>query len=556
MVALGNRGIGSPIPAGPFTGVNDAPDSDTSTPNTLQFAQNVYPDPQAGTYVGRPAFVVTGSSGSGQQLGSVSYRRSQGGGQWTERNSDGSTTRRTIQVVGGQFYQYDWAGDTWTEIVNAAAFTAASITLDKVARVYFTVISNTLFVSDGVNKPWTWDGTTNAGLTSCTNCPVLFGQPVVYYAKIFGIKNANRGRIVWSEENAANIGYESAPWNDFWDIAQTDSNPLFGLVAKNDALYVYRERSVTAVTGRVDTQFATTGTRSGVSNTVGIESSGTLVFHEDRVLFLDADGRPRLQSGSVVDDSIWRDCKQTIAGLNQGAMSVAQGVDYTQANLILFGVPETGQSDMSMILCLAISAQSSPYLTSAYIGAKFASIWRINTAVGSTFTSMSSVVDQNGVPTIMVGNASGYVFRLGSPDSGPWDDVPVGGTKTAIIHAIQTDQIGPQIDTDYRFTRADVVFRTRSTATYGFSYQTPRGAGGTGLQTMVTASGSTYGAKQYGAFTYGGGIRELKRTFGLGVNALGRYLYARLDHSGLGEQFGVERMSVEAIPASRQPYAP
>ena len=99
--------------------------------------------------------------------------------------------------MGGKFYTYNWGTDVFTEVVTAANFTTASITLSSTAKCYAVTMADKMVVTDGVNTPWMWDGTTGAsGLTKLTNCPVLYGRPTVYYAKLFGIKNTERSTMV------------------------------------------------------------------------------------------------------------------------------------------------------------------------------------------------------------------------------------------------------------------------------------------------------------------------------------------------------------------------
>lgn len=540
-----------PGQAGPWDRVIDSLDSSTSSDEAaLQFlsdAQNMYPDPQFGSWVGRPGWSPTGNglTATGLQLGSSGKRTVQGGTQWVKRGASGVVTRYTVVVVGGRFYVYDPGTNTYSEPQTATDLTAKSITLDASSRVYFIVIANTLFVHDGVNIPFTWDGSTGggtgAGLVKLTNCPVLYGQPVVYYAKVVAIKNADRGRLLWSEENDPTIGYETAPYNNFWNNpGSQDANPLYGLVATNDALYVYRERSVTSITGRIDTQFATTAVRNDVSNTIGVESSATLIIRDSTIFFTDADGRLRYHNSTAMDDSLWREARQTIVStVNTGALGVGDSVLFD--DLVLMGFPEIGQSQMSALMVINTAA-ASPH---------FCGVWR----GWGAFTRLWSADDQFGNPYVMRGDANGYVFRLGVAEAGPYSDTAFDGTSTAISHTLKTHYIGADTETEKQFVRTDLVLRAQTAATVGVGYVVPR-TQSTPLTVAVAGGGATYGSGTYGSIIYGGGTKEIHRSVGHGQNANGRWMQVVLTHEMVNEQLGVQNLTTKYVQASRQPRTP
>jgi len=544
--------------SGPWSMVNDAVDSTTANTSTLYAAQNMYPDPQLGSWVGRPGsrpMGQTGGAGPGTQLGQSGHRRVQGSITWTKRNTNGTVTRYTVVVCGGKFYTYDWSLDTYTEVETAADFTAKSITLDKDSRVFFTVCGTQtgfaqLHVSDGVNVPFLWDGSTGggtgAGLTKLTNSPVLYGQPWMYYAKVMGTMNANRGRTVWGEENDPTVGYLMPAYNNVWqDPGAQDANPLYGGIGTNDAIYLYRNRSTVSITGRLDTQFSTTGVRADVSNTVGVASSASLVFHEGTIFFQDADGRLRYQAGNTVNDTLWRESRQTTNTLNLGQLQVVQAVDYVPAGVILFGVPGPDQSDMSLLMAVSMTS-GAPHFVGTWSGF-------------GTFSCLAMALDQDGVPVLLRGDTNGYVYRFGDPNrvgsTQIWDDYSSAGVASPITHVLTPSYLGGNTDTERQFLRADAVFRADSNMTVGASYQTPRSTSNL-LSTTIMGTGTLYGEALYGEFTYGGGTTEVHRAFGYGRNANGRWLLPSFTHQSVGEQFGMLAMSVDAVQVSRQPRTP
>jgi len=124
------------------------------------------------------------------------------------------------------------------------------------ARIYSCVLADQIIFSDGVNTPFMWSG---AAFTVLANCPVLYGQPRIHYAKLFGIKAVKRNTIVWSEENDPTIGYEAGIYNNGWELVQTRAEGLHALFATNEALYYFRERTIGAIRGEVTPDFRSDG---------------------------------------------------------------------------------------------------------------------------------------------------------------------------------------------------------------------------------------------------------------------------------------------------------
>lgn len=193
-----------------------------------------------------------------------------------------------ILIVDGAIYK--WSGAAWVVYITGAALTAATITLSGTARCYAANIGGKLVISDGVNTPWMYDGVT-ATLTKLTACPILYGQPTVYYAKLFGIKSTQRSTIVWSEENDPTIGYEAGGFNNAWELGQTGAEPLQVVLGTNTNLFYWRAHSMGAIRGAVTTDFVNDGTHDGVSATIGSLNPNVLLV--DRTIYwVDSIGRP------------------------------------------------------------------------------------------------------------------------------------------------------------------------------------------------------------------------------------------------------------------------
>lgn len=504
----------------------------SNDPTRARLIQNMLPleldKPSA--FVGRPGFDQAGA-----QLGASAKRTGQLVCQFTKLDG----TEYTVAIVGGQgIYTYDWSAEAWTQVVTVANLTTNAIVLSETARCYAVTFNDTLVISDGTNKPFTWTGASGAGgLTLLANAPVLYGQPTVYYAKLFGIKNTERNVIVWSEENDATIGYETAPYSNSWQLGQTDQEGIYAIRGTNEALYYFRARSTGSIRGAVTSEFTADGTHEGVSPTEGtISPDGVEVVGDDeRLFFINADAQPHYVQGGV--RPAFDDIRETIRGLDRSKLVNAITRFDPTTGLVLFGVAETSQSNPSAILCY------NPVLNVPV------AIWR-----GFTYTAMGVVKNGSGVPVLMHLSDDGYAYDHGTLDGLLWDDELNAGTQ-AIAHAVEGPHLGVDARNEKRFTRADILFRAEEDATaINFKHRTPYGTS-TAISGSITSSEYRYGASTstYGSAVWGSGIVE--RHLAFGVSALGRWVRPRLDHQVLGEQFGIVHIAVEYHAAGDSPQA-
>ena len=471
--------------------------------------QNLYPVPGGGGLTGRPGFALVGGASAGS--------RGQGSGDFVKWDG----TRYTVVIYSGEIYTVDWAtGSTGTisRVVTTANLTTASITLSATVRVSMLPFNNTLVISDGVNVPFTWTGASGAGgLVKLTNCPALYGPPTVYYGKLFGIKASNRSTFVWSEENDPTTGYEAGGYNNAWDFTQNDAEPLTRLLGTNEALYVFREDSVAVVSGAVDTEFTTTGTRAGVSEAVGTVSPWSVIYSRSTVFFLDRAGKPHMIRAGGEALPIWQDFRETIkTTVLPSNLINAVTVDYAPANLLLFGYTVSGDT------------YPSQFLVFNYDGPDpiAAAIWK-----GYTFEFVSmAYASQLGVPRLFhIHPTSGAVYIHGHTNTATWDDFKP--SSVAIQHIVETMALGGDIAGELYFDRVDWGLRSDATTmTNVYSYTTNRGA----------SSNQSPGAAAVAHKA-------------LGINAHGRWIRVKVVHETVGEEFGVERVMVNAVPTTLSP---
>lgn len=503
--------------------MRDSLDPQTADPRKAFLLQNVYPQDEmlGGGVVGRPGFQLTQAG----QLGSAGKRVSQGTFQFTKLDG----TEYTITIVGGQFYTYDWGALAWTEVLTAANFTTAIIALDQATRCYFVTFSDKVLVSDGVNIPWLWDGTTNGGLTKLTNAPVFWGQPVVHYAKVFAIKDEERSAMVWSEEANATIGYEAGGFNNAWTLGQTDQEALFALYATNEVLYYFRSRSTGAIAGQVTTNFSNTGTREGVSETVGTESPAGVVGHEGDVYFHDSDGRPRMiRSGLGLVGEFWQDARQTILPFPRAQFADVVAVNHTPMGLILLGVTGEGETDPSLQLATGYST-GNPV---------FAAVFK-----GYSFTSLAIVKNIKKIPTMMHG-FNGYLYDHGSPNGGLWNDELQSGT-VAIEHVVEGTPLGFDTRTEKHFDQIDISFlQLTKVSGVTVAITTPNDT----LTSSSFALPGTFALWDTAKWDTDRWAVSRETHIAIGLSSYGRWARPKVTHSTTGERFGLNGWTTKAYP--------
>lgn len=507
-----------------FKGMRDCEDPQTADPTYARLLQNVYPAAsELGARVnGRPGFEQIGqrlgttsgaySSAFDSAFGGAGGTRVQGLYQFTKLNG----TEYTIAIVGGAFYTYNWTTGVWT------ADTPASATISTTATCYFVTFADKVVISDGVNTPWTWDGTDDVVLS---NCPVLYGQPTVYYAKLFGIKNAERNTIVWSEENDPTTGYEAGGYNNAWTLGQTDQEALFNIRGSNEALYYWRARSIGSIRGAVDADFVNSGTREGVSATIGCGSPNGITEGPDAWYFFDADFRPRtLSMGSGrLDDTIWKYVRETALSWDVLQTAVSRAVYDPITNLALIGAVDLGCSESCS--WLAINAATND----------IAGLWS-----GWSASAMGLFKDTNGKPRVVHGTVNGFVYLHGYPRGGLWNDdnAPQDGSTHAIAHKVVGMQLGAHMYAERKYLRWDVCLYPRGPMTLSLYYKTPRGT-------------STAQSKSVTMGSYNN-----EKHISVGLLGSGRWIQPTIEHEVLSERFGLERWCVQAVTYGQEPETP
>lgn len=507
-----------------FEEMNDSLDPQTGSERKAKLLQNVYPvdADRGGGLTGRPGFFLS----SNTAIGVTAHTTFQRFYQFTKLDG----TEYTVGFCGGKMYTYSWASSAWTNVALAA-----SVGLTADIAIYCTTYNNTMVVqpNDGVNKPWTWDGTT---FTSLTSAPFAFGPPTVYYAKLFFIEWTNRNTIDWSEENAANTGYQAGGYLNFWQLTQTDPNALYAIRGTNEALYYWRARSMGRILGAVTPTFTSDGTHDAVSLTTGTESPNSITDDGTDIFFLDADGRPHvLQSGGQVSP-FWKGYRNTIKSLPRADLPNALGATFSPIPLVLFQVQELGESQPNLTLTIRPAPD-----------AKLTGLWR-----GWAINAMDMVKNGSGIPTLMIGGNDGYAYIVSDPDTGTvWDDQLQSGT-VPIQHYVYGSFIGYDTKANKQFDRARVIIRPfTSTTNIGFAYESPTVSETLTPQSPLMQSGSLWDQDLWDSAQWNSLANDAVVEWG--IQGYGRYLLPKVSHQALGEQFGLNVIEVDAYVSGVDP---
>lgn len=521
----------SPVPLvqGPYRGMRDSHDPTAARPDLAFRLSNAYPGSAAGIegVWGRPGFTVGGSTLAG--AGQRSY-------QFTQESTGDEFT---IDFAGGQMYVYDHSAGTHTALDLAGA----GISLDPDSFIYCITFVDTLIFHDGVSKPvqasvaggvWTF--------AVLTNAPVFFGPLVVHSGKIVGILADEPNAIAWSEENQPNVGYEAtigpATYTNAWRVTQTEQERFYGIGADENLLILWRERSTTAISGRIDEEFQTTATREAVEAPIGTKSPSSIVRTPGGWFILDADGHPQLLRGRQYvgtggdTDPIWYDCRETTRHLPRADLPTAVSCYYTPADLVLMGVTDYGGVPLILVL-------------NAHTG-QFCGRWE-----GIPFRTLDLVKDADGVPTLRHIDGDGNAHSWGHPQGEVWSDTLSIGER-AIRHEVLGAHTAYDGLLEKEFVQIDLSLRlTSDLSGVKVSYVVPGRSGPTLTPPALSGGFMAWGDEWGGRWS-----REtVEGHTSIGIAGCGRWLQPLVHHATLGEQFGLLSITVLAQPIGVNPLA-
>ena len=488
-----------------WVGMRDASDPIATAPSRVRSARNVLPiDTTLGTaWDGRPGCRLLGPR--------VSTGRVQWLGQFARATVDGSVVQHSLAVVGGLVYEFGWGSNTWT--LRALG---GGLVLDPVAMVSAVTFANRLILSDGVHKPIAWDGAAFAELSAA---PVCYGPLTVYYAKLFGIMKADRRTLAWSNEADPFAGYIT---DQQWTLAQSDANALTAIRGTNEALYVWRARSITAIGGAVDDEFRSSGTRDGVSETVGTTSPFAVIGDDNQFYFLSADARPHvLTPGGGVRD-VWAEVRETVAAVPRAFLSSALGVRNEALGVAQFHVRELGQTETSLGLWFDCTTEEPVSLCS-----------------GFSATAFGELLDTDGRAIVCHGSATGHVYAHDAAAPATDDNLAAldGGVRP-IAHAVTLPPMGLAVAAEKKFDRIDIVMRSPGAlSAVSVSVETPNGESSISDDVRVVGGEARFDVSVFDSARFAKQRAEIKLS--LGISDSGRWCAPTIRHEALGETFGL-----------------
>lgn len=494
-----------------FTGMRDSIDPTTASNRKAFRLENVYPqDPEVqGALLGRPGFTKAHSVAV---TGTPSIRHIT-----TFVQNDG--TRHTVLFAGNKMYELDWGTGTLTDKTG-------TMTLSSTAEIFTVPYKNGLIINDGVNPPYHWDGAST--ITDLTTGDlgagfVAFGQPVVYYAKLFFINAVDRTEIVWSEENSILLGFTGgATYNNGWNLIQTNQSPLMALAPTEQALYYFRDDAIGAVLGEVTTNFASTGVQDAISASIGTEAPGSVLVVDRDIFFLDQYNRPQhFPVGGTLTPNFFDDARETIRLLDTSEPERHRAVYWPHADLVLFGVESYSTSSSDLNQLMAFHRQRR----------EFVGIW-----TGFDFHALALVQDSTGVDRLAHGSPTdGFMYYHGTPDGTIWSDGLDAGEE-GILHVVDGSAIGNSLKYESHWSRLDMLLRELSSLTGAtLQLRSPEGTVEMELATLSTG-GALWDQALWDQDEWAAGEADVHVTAQFSIN--GRWLRARLEHDTVNEQFG------------------
>jgi hypothetical protein len=392
-------------------------------------------------------------------------------------------------VADGELWILD-TGNALTKYISTANLTSASITLSPTTACSAVIHNGLVVITDGINTPFTWNGTNGGGLTKLTNAGTAVTAAAVYYAKLFFRKSDGK-TLIWSEENQPNTGYEAGGFNNSWSLTQTASSDLTGLIGTNEALYYSRIDSVGAIRGAVTSTFSTDGVVDGVHLGSGSPErarpvNGHFVVCQGSLFWSDG------------NDILWayRPGMGTIKLASQrprinGTNAHANGI-FNTPGVPVYGYGEETQHALPCNLLVADNVgrrlfvffgnTSLPTWVEVYdaITYKLLSVWDLGTPNGNggggAALRFATVWYTSGFTFLVLIDRSGYVFTfdIDSPSATNTYDQDELGNATTVTGTLIGPMHGWGHKTDWAFTQLDVTVEHAGRDTITLGYLTSR----------------------------------------------------------------------------------
>jgi hypothetical protein len=363
-----------------------ATDEHPVPPRYVSLAENFYL--KGRVWKMRPGISQAGSQltgGSGKPIQAIIHFQELDGTYWT------------IAICNADLFYYNWGTNSWTQVDLATK----SITIDSSALCDWAVSRGRLILTDGVNKPFMWDPSTDT-YTTLSNAPIAGGVEI-YYDKVFfyDLPGANSNVFEWSDEGDPVNGYSGD--NQDWEFAQADTGAVTGLIGLNEVMPVFKEDSIALLKGAVEDTFQTDAVREGVSETEGSPGKFNIIVAEGEVYYLSKQGPRVLHQGIRLIPLDRDEDNVNVLGPHWDEFNVSQ-----ITNAIVFH----DRLRNHIVWLISLAGETTRYEGLLY-SVEEGSWSRITFANSFDFKSVATVEDASGNERVMLGDADGNVWIYG-----------------------------------------------------------------------------------------------------------------------------------------------
>ncbi len=358
-----------------------------------------------------------------------------------------------------------------------------------------------------------------------------WGRPTVYQGVLMFIANlldgvSARTKLVWSEPADAFTGYEQTNYNDFWNLIQTNSDPLYAVVGTNVGVFVWRGTSITRLSGTPSINFSTTATADAIAAHVGTRAPESVAVFVDKIFFVDELGRPWMLPlyGQLVD--IWRQMR--------GAIAAAPGVAFPAVTSYTATAAIEPQFHLyTVAIWSPVSATpTSPTVAYQFDALSGKYISRFTIGAGMSMNAIGLQRDVNGIGKLCVigsktagGSGGGYVWVQQNVADAVWTDA---GAVPQL--SITTPRMGYHGSSEWMADILSAIVMSQAPCTV--TALTP-------FTNNVLQATPTPNASADGTYRLVAGL-DLQAARGIQVT---------ISPTTAASQFGIQRVEIQAIPS-------
>ena len=405
---------------------------------------------------------------------------------WFEYDDSGTTTRKLVNIAEGKLYKQDALDGTWDDETNG-------LTITKDNTCDFATFLDTLYVVNGTDTPFEWDGDASSATTSTLPTNVTIPKYVaefnnyLFYGHVTVSSVAFKSRIYWSNIKS------TATWSatHFIDVAKEDGQEITGLKVLGERLIIFKTRSIYTLyfTGDADIPFILPG-GGKTHSSVGCVGAGTIQEVDNGLVFLSSDGFYFFDGNNSfkISDKI----TTTLLGYNNTRFSVGTSLVQKTKNRYWCALTTSGGSTNDRIV----------------VWDYFNNAWTVY--VGLNASAMTITYPSGVEERPYFADYGGFVYR--GDVTSEKDDYPSNvATKITAWYKTNWKHFNDLVD-QKGVPQVTIYYQTsNSTLSFGYSYDfSESGAANSGalpgtdyLQTFSTSAGtSAYGTAAYGTGTY------------------------------------------------------